>query len=475
MARTVEVTPDEWLPRGEVRVDVAGRLPLVVFGGIPGERSDVKITARGHHQVRADFVSAPAPDPHRVTPPCERYGTCGGCPLMHLDAAGQSGARRWLVHRALANEGLGDVEVRPVVPSPAGSTDFRHVIKVGFGRSAAGRVKIGAWGRHTRDVVPIPECHVAAPVLRRTMVSLAHHTLQLELPPWDGREGLLRAAVLRASRSTGEVLITLVAARKDKALLDLAEEVARGIPEVVGVWLHLNGEEGNAIFAKDDQGVVGALHLVGRDTIEDRLGAITYRIGPGDFFQTNPAMAEVLYSRVLDELQVGPNDAFVDLYSGVGGFALQAAGRAGFAVGVEEIEGAVLRAREAARANRVPAEFLWGPVAEVLPELGVRLAGTRPKVVVDPARRGLEPGVMDAIEALEPAAVGYVSCNPVAMARDLKRWVAKGWTLGPVTPFDMFPHTAHVETFVVARPPDTGETAGPRRPPVRKLVRPPSG
>jgi hypothetical protein len=50
---------------------------------------------------------------------------------------------------------------------------------------------------------------------------------------------------------------------------------------------------------------------------------------------------------------------------------------------------------------------------------------------------------MDAIEALEPAAVGYVSCNPVAMARDLKRWVAKGWTLGPVTPFDMFPHTAH--------------------------------
>jgi 23S rRNA (uracil1939-C5)-methyltransferase len=294
MARTVEVTPDEWLPRGEVRVDVAGRLPLVVFGGIPGERSDVKITARGHHQVRADFVSAPAPDPHRVTPPCERYGTCGGCPLMHLDAAGQSGARRWLVHRALANEGLGDVEVRPVVPSPAGSTDFppRHQGRLRQERRGARqdrRVGPPHAGRGADPRVPR-----RAPVLRRTMVSLAHHTLQLELPPWDGREGLLRAAVLRASRSTGEVLITLVAARKDKALLDLAEEVARGIPEVVGVWLHLNGEEGNAIFAKDDQGVVGALHLVGRDTIEDRLGAITYRIGPGDFFQTNPAMAEVL-------------------------------------------------------------------------------------------------------------------------------------------------------------------------------------
>lgn len=468
----VEVTPGEWMPRGEVRVDVPGRLPLLVFGGIPGERSAVRITARGHHQVRADWVSSAAPDRHRVTPPCERYKSCGGCPLMHLDPAGQAGARRWLVHRALAAEGLGDVPVAPLVASPDGTTGFRHVVKVGFGRSATGRVKIGAWGRNNRDVVPIPECHVAAPVLKRVMVSLAHFTLALELPPWDGREGLLRAAVLRASRTTGEVLVTLVASRKDRALVELAEEIARGVPEIVGVWLHLNGEEGNAIFAKDDQGVVGTLPLVGRDTIEDRLGGVTYRIGPGDFFQTNPSVAEVLYARVLEEMQVGPADAFVDLYSGVGGFALQAAGKAGFSLGVEEVEGAVLRSREAARANRLNAEFLWGPVVEVLPEVGQRLRGTRPKVVVDPARRGLEPGVLDAIEALRPAAVGYVSCNPVAMARDLARWVAKGWTLGPVTPFDMFPHTAHVETFVVARPPDADVPAeDPRRPPVRKLVR----
>jgi 23S rRNA (uracil1939-C5)-methyltransferase len=154
MARTVEVTPSEWLPRGDVRVDVVGRLPLVLFGGIPGERAKVSITARGHHQVRADWVSAREPDPHRVKPPCERYGPCGGCPLMHMDAAGQSGARRWLVHRALSTEGLDQVPVLPVVPSPGGAADFRHVVKVGFGYSAAGRVKVGAWGRHTRDVVP---------------------------------------------------------------------------------------------------------------------------------------------------------------------------------------------------------------------------------------------------------------------------------------------------------------------------------
>lgn len=473
MARTVEVTPQEWMPRGEVKVEVPGRLPLVVFGGIPGERAEVRITARGHHQVRADWVGSPAPDRHRTTPPCERYSGCGGCPLMHLDPAGQAGARRWLVHRALAAEGLGEVPVLPLVPSPGGTADFRHVIKVGFGRSPSGRVKIGAWARGSRDVVPIPECHVAAPVLRRAMVSLAHHTLALELPPYDGREGVLRSAVLRASRTTGEVLITLVAARKDRDLMSLAEEVARGVPEVVGVWLHLNEGEGNAIFSKDDQGVIGVSHLVGKESIEERLGDTVYRIGPGDFFQTNPALAEVMYARVLDGLEVGPSDAFVDLYSGVGGFALMAARRAGFAVGVEEVEGAVLRAREAARANRVPAEFLWGPVVEVLPELGQRLVGTRPKVVVDPARRGLEPGVLDAVVALNPAAIGYVSCNPVAMARDLARLAGMGWSIGPVTPFDMFPHTAHVETFVVARPP-AGAAAddATRRPPVRKLVRP---
>jgi 23S rRNA (uracil1939-C5)-methyltransferase len=472
MARTVRVTPQRWMARGEALVTEPGLRPLVVWGGIPGEPSRVKIGHKGTHQVHAEWVSSEEPHPHRVEPPCDRYHPCGGCPLMHLNAAGQAAAREQLVRAALESERLGDVAILPLVPNPSGLEGFRHVVKVGFGRSEMGRIKMGAWGRHSRDLVPIPQCNVAAPVLRKTMVSLAHHTIDLGIDPYDPRteRGSLRSAVLRASRTTGEVLVTIVAARRDRMLSQLAEELARGVNEVVGVWLHLNDGQGNAIYQRDDQGVVGTTPLAGKEAIEERLLDIVYRIGPGDFFQTNPAMAEVLYGRVLDGLELTEGDAVIDLYSGVGGFALPAAKRTGFALGIEEIEGAVQRARESAQHNRVSAEFVHGRVQELVPELARRFKGTGVKMVVDPARRGLDEGVMEAMLALEPSRIAYVSCNPKAMARDLAGFRQAGWRIGPVEPFDMFPHTPHVECTSILEPPE-GTIKATRRPPKRQLVR----
>jgi 23S rRNA (uracil1939-C5)-methyltransferase len=153
----------------------------------------------------------------------------------------------------------------------------------------------------------------------------------------------------------------------------------------------------------------------------------------------------------------------------VGGLALQAASKTGWALGVEEVDGAVARARESARRNDVPAEFLTGRVEDVLPEIGRRLAGARPIVAVNPARRGLEPGVVDAVLALKPQRVAYVSCNPATMAHDLALFRAGGLAVGEVELFDMFPNTAHVEALVLLEATDTD---GPgRRGPRRRVVR----
>ena len=264
---------------------------------------------------------------------------------------------------------------------PDGLSDFRHVVKVGFGRGDTGRLKVGAWARNTRRIVPIPECTVATPLLRKTMVSLAHHTIELDIEPWDTAtgKGTLRAAVLRQSRTTGEVLITLVAARRDPKLEELADEVARGVQEVIGVWMHINSTSGNAIFDRDAFGDIGTAPFSGRQTIEEKLNGIIYKIGPGDFFQTNPSVAEVLYERTAVRLDLKRDDAVIDLYCGVGGFTLHASKRAGFVVGVEESDGAIFRARESARVNRLHTEFIAGDVLDTLPELSERLKGTGPR------------------------------------------------------------------------------------------------
>ncbi|MCB9743579.1 MAG: 23S rRNA (uracil(1939)-C(5))-methyltransferase RlmD [Alphaproteobacteria bacterium] len=458
-------TPEGWTPRGEAWIP--REKPTLAFGGIPGETGGYSLIHAGHNRTLVRWRDSRKPDPHRVEPPCERYDTCGGCPLMHVDAEGQRAAREGLVRAALAEAG---VEVEAIAPEVGGALgDFRHVVKMAAGVSDQGRPRFGAPGRYIRRIVPIPECTVVTPELRGAMKAMAWAAIDRELHPFvPERGGTVRWLIARQSRATGEILVTVVATRSPRALREWAEQVARECSDVVGVHVHLNDGPGNAIFAPDGQGLVGTSRLLGADTITERLGQVELRLGPGDFFQTHPVIADRICADVVELARGAPA---VDLYAGVGGFTLNLAKRSGWALGVEVNAGAVQRAREAARAQNIPAEFIAGEVAEVAPDLAKRLEGRRPVVIVDPARRGLEEGVIEAVHSLDPGRVLYVSCNPQALARDLARFTAEGWRVSELRPYNMFPNTAHVELLAALDPPGGQAPTSRRRGPRRVVVR----
>jgi 23S rRNA (uracil1939-C5)-methyltransferase len=90
-------------------------------------------------------------------------------------------------------------------------------------------------------------------------------------------------------------------------------------------------------------------------------------------------------------------------------------------------------------------ELFVGSAEQVLPALQVQ-----PDIVlVDPPRAGLERLALDAIAAMQPELIAYVSCDPATLARDLKRLAAAGYHIRQVDPFDMFPQTYHVECMVL--------------------------
>lgn len=466
----VRVIPRRWTRKGEAALDKNGH-SLIMWGAIPNEKAEIKIVHEGQNQDFGLFSMSPEPSPYRVEPPCDRYNPCGGCPWMHMNAEGQEASHRDVVREHLDEVGLSSVALGDWYASPDGMEEFRHVIKVGVGRSEIGNLRVGAWGRRDRRIVPIPNCNVAHPALTTAMRALAHHILDLRLWPYDAEtdRGVLRSVVLRRSRTTGEIMITLIAGRWVKDLNELAEAVTTQVPDVAGVWVHFNDEETNAMFSPDDEGQIRCKPIVGKETLIEEINGVRYAIGPADFFQTNPALAAVLYRRVIERLDLTPETSFVDLYSGVGGFALQAAPKVGFAIGVEENQGAVLRARDNAQRNKRKVEFLVGKVEEVLPEIGKRLAGRRPVLTVNPARRGLESGVIEGILELRPRQIAYVSCNPASLARDLAALAGGGYAIEAVELFDMFPNTAHVETLTILRALDDDEPEG--RAPRRKVVR----
>lgn len=458
--------PDAWHPRGEAVV--SGRLPTIAWSGIVGEEALFRVVHVGKNQRLVRFITTRTPSPYRVNPPCEHYDPCGGCPLMHMNAEGQDRARRAMLRQALASEGLPELPIDPTVAGP--EVDFRHVLKLTAAYGEDDRPRVGAPGRNLRRVVGIPSCLVLTQTLREVMRALMGICSDLDIRPYDARGGgLVRHFVARQSALTGEVLVTVVAAHSARVLTELAEALSRSCPQVRGVHIHLNDGPTNAIFAPDGQGLVGTSTLVGITELTEKLGDVQVRLGPGDFFQTNPAIAERLCADLLALSGVEHGTPVVDLYAGVGAFTLAFARKTGWALGVEANEGAIRHAREAARLQDIPAEFVRAEVLDALPALVKRLAGRHPVVVVDPARRGLEAGVIPAILELAPRRVLVVSCNPRALARDLAVFGEHGYTVTRLRPYDMFPNTAHLEVLAVLEPPDASAMSG--RGPRRKVVR----
>jgi 23S rRNA (uracil1939-C5)-methyltransferase len=71
-------------------------------------------------------------------------------------------------------------------------------------------------------------------------------------------------------------------------------------------------------------------------------------------------------------------------------------------------------------------------------------------VVTDPPRAGMHPKAVQALCELGAERIVYVSCKPASLARDAKVLCSEGpYRLGEVTPVDMFPQTAHIESVAV--------------------------
>jgi 23S rRNA (uracil1939-C5)-methyltransferase len=419
-----------------------------VAGALPGERVSTLIEHVSQHarEAWARLTAIETASPARRPPSCRAFGACGGCVLQHLAYDAQCTWKRARVARALA--GL-DVTVDACVASPR-PLGYRNRSKLVAERHGA-RLVLGAYAPRSHDVVDTAGCRVAEPPLDEVASALAALLDQAGVSAYDERTlvGDLRHVVLRASHD-GRVLATWVTTRALPNGPALAAAFRAARPEVIGVVEHINRSRGNAIFAAD----AGADRVLAGDaTIEDRVEVggrqrrdLRLRLSAGAFFQANRGVAGLAYAAITDALAVRPGERVVDAYCGVGGIALALAGAgATEVIGVEAHPGAVADAAASAALNNVTdARFIAADAAA-----GLAALDRADLVVLNPPRKGSAPDVLAEVARLGPRAIAYLSCDPDTLARDLAWLAARGYRVGSVRPFDMLPHTMHVEALAI--------------------------
>jgi 23S rRNA (uracil1939-C5)-methyltransferase len=443
----VDVTIDDLAFGGEG----VGRLDgyvMFVRGGLPGDRLRVHVTETRARYGRGEIDEVLARSPDRVDPPCPYFGRCGGCRLQHLAYAAQLAFKTKQVRDCL--ERLGNVagfELRPILPAPD-PYGYRNKMEFTVARSGD-RPIVGLHAADRYDVVlDIERCLLQSETMNTLLDETRHQARARGLPVWDGatEQGLLRFVSLREGRRTGDAMVNIVAASPDlERLVPVAHALRARVPATASVVLNVNAKKASVAVGSEEH------VLLGRETITESLGGLSFQVSANSFFQTNTVQAERLFALVEAACASEGHETVFDLYSGTGAISLLLARGCRRLYGIEVAPAAVADAVRNARANGIEnCTFLTGEVRHVLPALvaeGVR-ADT---VVADPPRAGFHPKALGTLAALGPARIVYVSCNPATLARDVGDLVRRGYRLEWVQPVDMFPQTPHIEAVARLR------------------------
>ena len=184
------------------------------------------------------------------------------------------------------------------------------------------------------------------------------------------------------------------------------------------------------------------------ETVNTEAGDITFHFLAGDFFQNNPFILPAFTGYVAEQASADGAKYLVDTYCGSGLFSLCLAHKFEQVAGVEVSETAADWARRNAKLNGIEnATFLASSAEAIFGD--ITFPANETAVVIDPPRKGCNQEFLNQLFSFGPSKVVYVSCNPATQMRDLKGFLAAGYQIKAVQPFDLFPQTRHLECVMV--------------------------
>lgn len=429
-----EVVSLDYEGRGVARI---GGKTVFVKGALPNERVRCRIVKTKKQYDEAQTVAVLRASSERVEPECRYFDTCGGCVLQHASAKAQVAYKQRIFEEQLQR--IGKVMPQQMLPPLYGLPwHYRDRGRLGIGRNARGRLKIGFRAKQSNEVVGIDGCRVMPAHISAKLPALR---ALLERLTASGQTVSDVEFAVGSRLNVFKLRLDRMPSEKETALI--REFFDGDLSDKDGAW---------QIWLQHGKKPPYPFYPAQASRLEYILpeSNIVMPFVPGDFTQVNARMNALMVARVVRLLNVRRGERVADLFCGIGNFTLPLAKQGAEVVGIEGSDDLVIRARNNSVINNCSDATVF-QTADLFETDRKMLAswGRFDKMLLDPPRSGALAVVTALHPPYLPQRIVYVSCNPATFARDAAVLVGKGYRFDSAGVMNLFAQTAHVEAVGV--------------------------
>lgn len=427
---------------------------IFVEGACPDDVVKIRVGKKNKTYANAKVIEIIKPSPYRVIPFCPMQKVCGACQLQFIDYKYQLKLKKEIVIDAMHSICGSEIEIKDVIPSPK-DREYRHKIQYPVSETQnSKRILAGYYKSASHELVNIKYCPIQ-PAYCDNIIEFIRTAAQEEgLSGYNEKKhsGDLRHIVIRTSNFNQKSLVVLVvnSTKVFDKLKKLAHRIYTELENIAGVMVNFNSKKTNLILGENTE------LIEGKEFIEEKLCDKIFKIGAKTFFQVNPSSANNIFEFVKEYISKNFDQPLVlDAYAGITAFGICLSDVAKKVVSVEEMKKSVILADKILKENSIKNVELHNMDAGKFFEKELKTKGRKFDVtVLDPPRKGCSQESLDYALKLTKGQIIYVSCNPATLARDLKYLIEKGCKVQFIQPFDMFPHTYHIENVAIIELPN---------------------
>lgn len=429
---------------------------------LPGDRVIAQVLRKKKNYAEAIIQEILVPSPFRVEPRCEYFGTCGGCTFQNLDYRKQLEWKRQQVKDNFQRIG-NFIDFK--VDDPIGSKEnfhYRNKMDFSFSNSRwimpqelseieLKKPKDFALGLHYPKrydkVIDIDYCYLQQDEANHILHYFRGTARKYEVSAWSEKEhqGFLRSLIIRYSFTEKKFMLILITNEiSSKVEKEFIEKIKSEVPKIfpnVALLLQVINSTNNPVRVEEQR------LLFGNSTISENILGINYQISPFSFFQTNSQELNRFITKIIDFASPDQEQVVWDLYCGTGTITLPLSKKVKKIYGFELSEDAIFDAKKNAALNGIENAIF---VQEDLHKKNIieklRNYEIPSTITIDPPRAGMHKSLIELILQVGAKRLVYVSCNPSSQARDCEL-LSEKYRLKKVLPFDMFPHTYHIEAI----------------------------